>query len=48
MEATCWSDYLCPWCYVGQDRSAQIAAGRERFWWKHIAQQYRDFFVQLS
>lgn len=21
MEATCWSDYLCPWCYVGQDRS---------------------------
>lgn len=26
MEATCWSDYLCPWCYVGQDRSAQMAA----------------------
>lgn len=26
MEATCWSDYLCPWCYVGQDRSAQIAS----------------------
>lgn len=24
MEATCWSDYLCPWCYVGQDRSAQM------------------------
>jgi predicted DsbA family dithiol-disulfide isomerase len=20
----CWSDYLCPWCYVGQDRSAQM------------------------
>ena len=20
MEATCWSDYLCPWCYVGQAR----------------------------
>ena len=33
---------------AGDDRSAQIAAGRERFWWKHIAQQYRDFFVQLS
>ena len=26
MEATCWSDYLCPWCYVGQDRSEQIAS----------------------
>jgi predicted DsbA family dithiol-disulfide isomerase len=26
MEATCWSDYLCPWCYVGQDRSAQMQA----------------------
>jgi predicted DsbA family dithiol-disulfide isomerase len=26
MEATCWSDYLCPWCYVGQDRSAQMEA----------------------
>ncbi|WP_421119541.1 DsbA family protein [Aquihabitans daechungensis] len=26
MEATCWSDYLCPWCYVGQDRSTQIAS----------------------
>lgn len=24
MEATCWSDYLCPWCYVGQDRSRQM------------------------
>ena len=24
MEATCWSDYLCPWCYVGQDRSARM------------------------
>ena len=21
MEALVWSDYLCPWCYVGQDRS---------------------------
>ncbi len=20
----CWSDYLCPWCYVGQARSAQM------------------------
>lgn len=20
MDATCWSDYLCPWCYVGQHR----------------------------
>jgi predicted DsbA family dithiol-disulfide isomerase len=26
MEATCWSDYLCPWCYVGQDRSARMEA----------------------
>lgn len=26
MDATCWSDYLCPWCYVGQDRSAQMEA----------------------
>ncbi|MFN8018343.1 MAG: DsbA family protein [Acidimicrobiales bacterium] len=26
MHATCWSDYLCPWCYVGQARSAQMAA----------------------
>ena len=24
MHATCWSDYLCPWCYVGQARSAQM------------------------
>jgi predicted DsbA family dithiol-disulfide isomerase len=24
MEARCWSDYLCPWCYVGQDRSRQL------------------------
>ncbi len=22
MEARCWSDYLCPWCYVGQARDA--------------------------
>jgi predicted DsbA family dithiol-disulfide isomerase len=21
VEARCWSDYLCPWCYVGQARS---------------------------
>ncbi|MEO6987107.1 MAG: DsbA family protein, partial [Aquihabitans sp.] len=20
MDATCWSDYLCPWCYLGQHR----------------------------
>lgn len=20
----CWSDYLCPWCYVGQARSTQM------------------------
>jgi predicted DsbA family dithiol-disulfide isomerase len=26
VEATCWSDYLCPWCYVGQDRSALVEA----------------------
>ena len=26
MEATCWSDYLCPWCYVGQDRTTQLEA----------------------
>jgi predicted DsbA family dithiol-disulfide isomerase len=26
VEATCWSDYLCPWCYVGQDRSARMEA----------------------
>lgn len=24
MRATCWSDYLCPWCYVGQARSALL------------------------
>jgi predicted DsbA family dithiol-disulfide isomerase len=24
MEATCWSDYLCPWCYIGQARSALL------------------------
>lgn len=22
VKARLWSDYLCPWCYVGQDRSA--------------------------
>jgi len=26
MQVTCWSDYLCPWCYVGQDRSRQLQA----------------------
>ena len=26
VEATCWSDYLCPWCYVGQHRDALFAA----------------------
>ena len=25
MEATCWSDYLCPWCYVGQQRDGLFA-----------------------
>jgi len=24
VHATCWSDYLCPWCYVGQARSALL------------------------
>lgn len=24
MEALCWSDYLCPWCYVGTDRTALL------------------------
>lgn len=24
LTARCWSDYLCPWCYVGQSRSAQM------------------------
>lgn len=22
VEAICWSDYLCPWCYLGQHRDA--------------------------
>lgn len=22
MEVRCWSDYLCPWCYVGSSRDA--------------------------
>lgn len=26
MEATCWSDYLCPWCYVGQQRDVLLAS----------------------
>ncbi len=24
MEAVCWSDYLCPWCYVGQHRDTVL------------------------
>ena len=24
MDASVWSDYLCPWCYVGRDRSAVL------------------------
>lgn len=24
MTAVAWSDYLCPWCYVGQDRTALL------------------------
>jgi predicted DsbA family dithiol-disulfide isomerase len=24
VDALCWSDYLCPWCYVGLDRSALL------------------------
>jgi predicted DsbA family dithiol-disulfide isomerase len=24
MGALCWSDYLCPWCYIGTDRSALL------------------------
>ena len=24
MEATCWTDYLCPWCYLGRHRSEVI------------------------
>ena len=26
MRATVWSDYLCPWCYLGLDRSDQMRA----------------------
>ena len=22
MRVTVWSDYLCPWCYLGRDRTA--------------------------
>lgn len=25
MHATCWSDYLCPWCYLGQHRDGLFA-----------------------
>jgi predicted DsbA family dithiol-disulfide isomerase len=24
LTATVWSDYICPWCYLGRDRSALI------------------------
>lgn len=24
MRAVVWSDYLCPWCYLGQDRTALL------------------------
>jgi len=24
VEATCWTDYLCPWCYLGRHRSEVI------------------------
>ena len=24
MQAVVWSDYLCPWCYLGRDRSALL------------------------
>lgn len=24
MHAVVWSDYLCPWCYLGQDRTALL------------------------
>lgn len=24
VEAVVWSDYLCPWCYVGRDRTVRI------------------------
>ncbi len=26
VEAECWSDYLCPWCYVGQQRDELMAS----------------------
>lgn len=26
MDAVVWSDYLCPWCWLGRDRSAVIEA----------------------
>ena len=26
MEALLWSDYLCPWCWLGRDRSAVLEA----------------------
>jgi predicted DsbA family dithiol-disulfide isomerase len=24
MDAVLWSDYICPWCYLGRDRSALL------------------------
>ena len=24
MQAVLWSDYICPWCYLGQDRTALL------------------------
>ena len=24
MRAVVWSDYICPWCYLGQDRTALL------------------------
>src|SRR3954468_15786792 len=24
VDAVMWSDYLCPWCYVGRDRTTAI------------------------
>ena len=24
MDAVLWRDYLCPWCYLGRDRTALL------------------------
>lgn len=24
VRAVCWSDYICPWCYLGRDRTALL------------------------